>query len=152
MPIFKYPVKLTSDEREFLKQSTKSGSWTARQILRAKILLLADIDGPFQYVDVMIAKELDCALATVFNIRQRFCKAGSIEDTIFDKPRSGRPTLIDGAIDAHMTMIACSTPPEGRSQWTIRLIKDRLVTLEIVEKISHMTIARGLKKKKSSPG
>jgi len=147
MPIFKHPIKLDPEERTFLNQHVKSGKWTPRQVLRAKILLLADIDGPHQYVDSKISKELNCSLATVFNIRKRFCTKGSIEDTLFDKPRSGRPTLIDGTVDAHMTVIACSTPPEGRSQWTIRLIKDRLVSLEIVDEISHMTVARALKKR-----
>lgn len=152
MPIFKHPIKLTAEEREFLNKHTKSRAWTPRQVLRARILLLADIDGPYQYVDAAIAEELGCALATVFNIRKRFCTMGSIEDALFDKPRPGRPTLVDGAVEAHMTAIACSAPPEGRSQWTLRLIKDRLISLEIVDNISHMTIARGLKKKKSSRG
>lgn len=152
MPTFKHPVKLTAEERKFLNKSSKSGSWTPRQILRAKILLLADIDGPYQYMDSVIAKELGCSLTTVFNIRKRFCTMGSIEDALFDKPRPGRPTLVDGAVEAHMTAIACSVPPEGRSQWTLRLIQDRLISLEIVDKISHTTIARELKKKKLSRG
>ncbi len=148
MPLFKYPIKLDSDERDFLNMHIKSGDWTPRQVLRAKILLFADVEGPYQYTDEIIVKELNCALATAFNIRKRFCTTGSIEDTLFDKPRTGRPTLVDGAIDAHMTTIACSEPPKGRSKWTLRMIKDRLVTLEIVDQISHMTVARALKKKK----
>ena len=152
MPIFKHSVTLSAEEREFLNKHIKAGAWTPRQILRARVLLLADIDGPHCYSDPGIAKELECSLATVFNIRKRFCMLGSIEDALFDKPRSGRPNLADGLVDAHMTTIACSVPPEGRSQWTLRLIQDRLIKLEIVDTISHMTVARELKKKKLSPG
>jgi len=78
--------------------------------------------------------------------RRRFAKVKNIEDAIVDKPRSGRPTIIDGTVEAHMTAIACSTPPEGRARWTLKLIRDRIVTLEIVDKISPQTVNRCLKK------
>lgn len=148
MPVIKHPIKLEEQERDFLNKHIRSGNWTPRQVTRARILLLADIDGPHQYIDKKISKELQCSQATVFNTRKRFSLQGSIEDTLFDKPRPGRPKLVDGVIDAHMTTIACSTPPEGHAKWTLRMIKNRLITLEVVEKISHMTVGRALKKKK----
>jgi transposase len=147
----KHIIKLTEQERVFLKDQTKSGDWTPRQVTRAKILLLSDIDGP-ALQDKDISKAVNCSLATVCNRRRQFAKTGSVEDTIFDKPRSGRPRIIDGEIDAHMTAIACSTPPEGRTKWTLRLIRDRIISLKIVDGISHTTIAEGLKKKKLSHG
>lgn len=152
MPTFKYPIRLETSERDYLNLNTKSGNWTPRQVLRAKILLLADVDGPFQYVDTVVAKELGCSLTTIFNTRRRFCTLGSIEDAIFEKPRPGRPNLVDGAIDAHMTKIACSKPPKGRAKWSLRMVKNKLVVLEVIDQISHMTVARALKKKRLNHG
>lgn len=148
----KHLVQLTQEERAFLEQHTKSGDWTPRQVTRARILLLADIDGPEVALDEEICERVGCSLSTVSKRRKRFIQTGSIEDTIFDRPRNGRPTIIDGAVDAQMTAIACSNPPEGRSKWTLRLIRDRMVSLEVVDEISHSTVARALKKRKSNPG
>jgi transposase len=148
----KHHVRLTKTERTFLNEQTRSGNWTPRQVTRAKILILADIDGPDCLLDEEICEHLGCSLSTVSKRRKRFAETRSVEDTIFDKARPGRPTIVDGAVDAHMTSIACSEAPEGRSRWTLRLIKDRLVTLEVIDEISHTTVARALKKKKSNLG
>jgi putative transposase len=148
----KHLVHLTEAQRSFLEKQTKSGDWTPRQVIRAKILLLADVNGPEKLSDEDIVECLDCVLATVSNRRKRFALTKSVEKTIFDKPRSGRPTIVDGAVDAHMTTIACSEAPEGSSQWTLRLIRDRLISLEVIDKISYNTVGRMLKKKKSSRG
>lgn len=145
-------VALTEDEREFLDEQTKTGSWTPRQVMRAKILLLADRNGPKPMDDEDIVKELGCSLSSVRYRRKRFASTGCVEETIFDNPRSGRPSIVDGAVDAHMTTIACSTPPKGHAKWTLRLIKDRMVTLEVIDEISHSTVGRALKKKQSSHG
>jgi transposase len=69
-----------------------------------------------------------------------------------EKPRSGAPKKIDGRVEAQLTLLACSDPPEGRSQWTVRLLADRLVELEVVDSISHMSVQRVLKKMKLSLG
>ncbi len=148
----KHVIKLMPEERSFLKEQTKSGEWTPREVVRAKILLLADIDGPHVLMDEEISAKLKCSVSAVAYRRKRFAETGSVEDTIFDKARSGRPTIVDGALDAHMTTIACSEPPEGRARWTLRLIRDRLVTLEVTDDISHTTVASALKKKKSNLG
>ncbi len=141
-------VQLTNEERCLLEEQCKKGSWSPREVTRAKVLLLADMNGPSPMQDEDIAEKLNCSKSAVSYRRKRFfVTGGSIEDTIFDKPRSGRPTIIDGAVDAHMTTIACSTPPEGHSKWTLRLIKDRLVKLEIIDSISHTTVGDALKKK-----
>lgn len=145
-------VHLTEDERAFLKEHTKSGQWKPREVQRGKILLFADIYGPHAMQDSDIAKLLGCSISTVTLRRKRFAETQSIEDTIFDKIRSGRPTIVNGAVEAHITRIACTTPPEGHAKWTLNLIKDRIVALNIVDDISPMTIGRALKKKFSSHG
>lgn len=145
-------VLLTESERALLEEQIKHGSWSPREVIRAKILLFADLNGPTPLEDEDIALLLNCSVSSVAYRRKRFADTRSIEDTIFDKSRSGRPTIIDGAIDAHMTTIACSTPPEGHSKWTLRLIKDRLIALEVTDTISHTTVGQALKKKKSSLG
>ena len=145
-------VHLTDEERTFLEQQTKSGKWTPREVQRAKILLLAEINGQHVQLDQAIADTLGCSLSAVSYRRKRFATTQSVEDTIFDKARSGRPTIIDGAVDAHMTTIACSEAPDGRLKWTLKLIKDRLISLEVIENISSSTIGRALKKKKSNLG
>jgi transposase len=145
-------VYLTSEERIFLEKQTKKGSWKPREVIRAKIILEADQNGLNPLMDEEIATKLNCSKSSVSYRRKRFSDTQSVEDTIFDKPRSGRPGIVDGALDAHMTTIACTSPPEGHAQWSLRLIKDRLVALEIVDNISYSTIRRTLKKKKSNLG
>lgn len=139
-------VVLTPEERNLLLEATEMGSWTPREVTRARILLLADKNGEHALDDEEIAKELGCSLSSVRYRRKRFASSGSVEDTIFDKPRSGRPNIVDGAIEAHMATIACSNPPDGHSRWTLRLIKERLIELEVIDEISHATVARSLKK------
>jgi hypothetical protein len=145
-------VSLKPQERELLESQTKSGQWRPREIIRAKILLLADINGPDALPDAAIAKQLGCSEDCVVRRRKRFIKTQSIEDTIFDNPRSGRPTIVDGAVEAHVTMIACSTPPEGYAKWSLNLIRDRVVCLKIIDDISPSTVGRTLKKKSLNLG
>lgn len=144
-------IHLTEQERKFLEEHCKKGDWSPRIVLRAKILLLADQKGNPLF-DHEIAEALGISLSTVRYRRRRFAETKSVEDTLFDKERAGRPTIIDGAVDAHMTAIACSEAPEGHAKWTLRLIKDRMIALEVVDNISHATVGRTLKKKKSSHG
>lgn len=145
-------VHLTEDERSLLIQQTASGQWTPREVIRAKILLLADVNGPHAMQDEEISKHLGCSKSSVIYRRRRFATTRSIEDTIFDTPRPGRPTIVDGAVDAHITMIACSTPPEGSARWTLNLVRDRVVSLNVIDNISRSTVSRALKKKRSNPG
>ena len=145
-------VLLTDEERALLEEQTKHGSWSPREVTRAKILLLADFNGPHCLEDEAIAEKLNCSLSSVAYRRKRFADTRSVEDTIFDKARSGRPTIVDAAVDAHVTMIACSTPPEGFARWSLNLIRDRVVSLEIIDDISSSTIGRTLKKKSLNLG
>jgi transposase len=145
-------VHLTTNERSFLEQNIKSGQWRPREVLRAKILLLADVHGPDALQDPEISKNLGVSINAVTSRRKRFAETQSIEDTLFDKPRRGRPTIVDGAVEAHVTMIACSTPPEGHAQWSLNLIRDRVVSLKVIDDISSATVGRVLKKKSLNLG
>lgn len=145
-------VHLTDEERSFLEQNIRSGQWRPREVQRAKILLLADINGPHAMQDFEISQSLGCSECAVTSRRKRFAETQSIEDTIFDRPRTGRPTIVDGAVEAHVTMIACTTPPEGYARWSLNLIRDRVVTLNVIDNISSSTVGRVLKKKSLSHG
>jgi Homeodomain-like domain len=145
-------VHLTAKERDFLIQQTRIGQWKPREVIRAQILLLADVNGPNALEDKEICARLGCSKPAVVMRRKRFAQTQSIEDTIFDTYRSGRPTIVDGAVEAHITKIACSHPPKGNAQWSLRLIRDRVVSLEVIDDISASTVGRILKKKKSSLG
>ena len=145
MPAKKHRVQLSKKQRKQLKRLSRHGKVEARKLSRARILLLADENRPKGgLTDAQIHDLLDVSGSTVVRVRQRFGNSGA-DAAITDKPRSGRPTKFSGEHRAKVTAIACSTPPEGRSQWTLRLIADRLVQLEEVETISHQTVKRILK-------
>ncbi len=134
-------VKLKSKEREKLKQIISKGVEKARKITRCRILLLAD-EGKS---DTRIIETLDAARNTVRTIRCRYTQEG-LEAAINEQSRSGAPNKFSGRQKAKITAIACSNPPEGRGRWTLRLIADKVVELEMVNSISHQTVKRILKK------
>lgn len=140
-------VSLNEQEREELKQYLRKGKSSARSLTRARILLLADEGRD----DEMIAETLKVSKSTVSRIRTRYCESG-LDFALHEKARSGAPTKIDGRIEAQLTLLACSEPPDGRSKWTVRLLTDRLVEMEVVDSISHMSVQRLLKKMKLSLG
>jgi transposase len=138
-----YSVRLKEEEREELSQYLRRGKSSARSLTRARILLLADEGRP----DVEIAEALKVSKSTANRIRKRYCEGG-LEFALYERARSGAPSKIDGRIEAQLTLLACSEPPDGRSKWTLRLLADRLVELEAVDSISHMSVQRLLKKMK----
>jgi hypothetical protein len=143
-------VLLTDEQRQHLDNLIRSGSARARIITRARILLLADrskASGNHARTDQQIVDALHCSKGTVQNIRHRFLDEG-LEAALADKPRPGasmRPK-ITGEIEAQLIAAACSAPPEGRARWTLKLLADRLVELELVESVSCDTIHRVLKR------
>lgn len=143
----KYVVHLTVDERAELEALTRRGSAKARRLKHALILLAAD-DGD---TDDEIAVKFRTHANTVQRVRQRFVEEG-LESALSEKPRPGKVPLLDGHQEAHLIALACSGPPEGRVQWTMQLLADKLVELGIVESISDETVRRVLKRGKSSPG
>jgi transposase len=142
-----FVVNLTKEDREYLNQFIRSGKALARSLTRARILLMAD-EG---YSNKEIVDVLKTTRPTVNRIRKRYYQEG-LDSAINDKPRSGAPPKIDGTIEAQVTLLACSEPPEGRSSWTLQLIADKLVELEAIDSISAMSIQRILKKVRPSRG
>jgi hypothetical protein len=144
----KYVVKLTAEERERLKALIQSGKHAARKLTRARILLKADASGAGEgWSDSQIAAALDTGLVTVARVRQQLVAEG-FEAVLTPKrsPASARPRIFDGAAEAKLTALACSEPPKGRARWTLRLLEDKVVELNIVARVSDNTIGRTLKK------
>ncbi len=144
-----HEVALTAEQRETLIQNSKSGDWSPREVRRALIFLKADKNGESKK-DLQIAEEMHCSQYTVTKLRERFAKEGL--EVIHDKPRTGRPKIIDGDIEAHIIAVACSEAPAGRERWTLRLIAGRVVTLTDVESCSYGTVRTILKKTKLNLG
>jgi transposase len=142
-----YHVRLKKEEREGLSRYLRRGKSSARSQTRARILLLADEGRD----DGEISEALKVSKSTANRIRKRYCEGG-LEFALHEKARSGAPTRMDGRIEVQLTLLACSEPPDGRSKWTLRLLADRLVELEAVDSISHMSVQRLLKKMKSNRG
>jgi len=136
-----FVVKLNGEERDELIQYLRKGKSPARSQTRAKIHLLSD-EG---LEDDEIDETLKVSKSTVSGIRKRYCEGG-LDYALHEKPRSGAPTKIDGKIEAQLTMLACSEPLYGRSKWTLKLLADKLVEMEVVDSISHMSVQGVLKK------
>jgi transposase len=153
MPHKKYLVTLTADEREWLAGLVCAGRRSALTLTRARILLKADqADGGPAWEDADIAEALDCSARTVERVRQRFVERG-LEQALGRKPqdRPSRERKFDGAAEARLIALACSAPPEGRARWTLKMLADKLVELEVFESVSDETVRRVLKKTNSSP-
>lgn len=138
-----HKVRLNKKERKYLQAIVQTGADKARKITRCRVLLLAD--GTKGKTDEQISDSLKVCLATVFNIRRRYSRAG-VEAAINDLPRSGQPPKFNGKPAARITAIACSTPPAGRARWSLRLLADQIVQLDIVDSISHQSVSNILKK------
>ena len=138
-------IHLTREERSSLKTLFRSGKGANRQQTRARILDMLDRKAP----PAKIAQALCCGVATVYNVKRRYETEG-FEAALTDKPRSGRPVVINGAQRAKITALACSDAPDGHSRWTLRLLADKAVQLGFVETISHNAVKEILKKTNSS--
>ena len=148
MPRKQYVVTLTATEREQLECLVRSGRRSARSITRARILLLADQgEGGPAWEDWRVAEALGCGHRTVERIRERFVTDG-IDAALTARPRPlpPRERVLDGAAEAKLIALACSATPDGRKAWTLRMLADKLVELEMVETVSHETVRRTLKK------
>ena len=143
----KYTVTLTSEERQQLLQLTHQNKLGARRLKRAQILLLAD-EG---HRDETIAEMLYVGESTVHRTRQKFV-TGGLEFALSELPRPGGKRKLDGKAEAFLVATACSAPPAGRGEWTMQLLADRLVEVNLVEQISDETVRRVLKKMSSSLG
>ena len=142
-----YVVDLTPDEREELLGLLKGGHARVRKTNRARILLLAD-EGR---TDEEVAEALLTSVSTVERTRKRFVEGG-LERALNESPRPGGKRKLTGKQEAYVVALACSDPPEGKKRWSMKLLADRLVELEIVEEISDETVRRTLKKGTLSRG
>ena len=136
---------MSKEERQELETLIRSGTSSARTQTRARILLLSDKGQNKQKKAEEIASALLCSLPTITSIRKKFVEGG-IENALYDKARPGAIPKITGEIEAQLTMLACSAPPEGRSRWTLQLLADKLVELKLVDSISDVAVMKRLKK------
>ena len=151
MPIKRYVVTLTADERDQLEALTRAGKRSARTITRARILLLADQgEGGPGREDRWIAEALGCGHRTVERVRERFV-TGGLDAALTHKPQAkpSREPVLDGAAEARLIALACEEAPDGRRRWALRMLADKLVELEVVESVSRGTVRRVLKKTSS---
>lgn len=149
-----YKVTLSKDEREELIGITRSGKHAAKKIMHALILINVD-RGPFateRQTNEEICKVLKIGMRTIDRVKKRFVEEGfeaalkmAPTSRIYDK-------LVDGDIEAHLIAVACGEPPKGFARWSLRLLADKLVELQVVESISHETVRRTLKKTNLSLG
>jgi len=134
----KYPVILDREEREELERVTRAGKHHAQVIRRAQILLWSDAGKQ----DKEVMELLGCAPMTVSSTRERWVK----EKRITDLPGKGREAKLDAKQASLLIALACSDAPEGRAEWTMQMLADRLVALKVVDRISDETVRRTLKK------
>ena len=149
----KYAVELTEAERAQLRTLVGTGIAPARMLTRARILLKADQgEGGAAWADAAIAGALEVHPATVARIRRQFVEAGMEAALSRKRPDRVYARVLDGVAEAHLVAVACSDPPTGRERWTLRLLADELVRLEVVAAVSHETVRRTLKQTTSNRG
>ena len=146
----KYVVRLTDEQREQIERLLRRGRAHARKLLYARILLKADADVPDRWTDERIAEAFEISTATVARERRRFCEEGLEVALMPKKPGRPRRRVLDGRAEAHLIALSCSSAPEGRDHWSVRLLADRMVELGYVESVSYETVRRTLKKTSSS--
>jgi transposase len=150
----KYTVTLIPEERQQLHDLIAAGKAAAKKLAHARILLKADAapGGP-NWTDERIAQAVEVSTDTVARVRQRFVEHG-LEAALVRKQqdRPSRQPVLDGRAEARLIALACSAPPEGRPEWTMQLLADRLVELKVVDTVSDETVRRALKKTRSSRG
>ena len=140
----KYVVRLTDVERATLERIVKKLKGSSSKVRRAQVLLKADADGP-AWTDAEIAEAYGCRRQTVENIRERLVTEG-FEPTLNGLPRKSRSKLLDGEQEAKVVATRLGPPPAGFANWTLRLLAERIVELEIAPSISYETVRRTLKK------
>lgn len=141
-----YIVRLTDEERETLRGVIKKLVGSSQKVRRAQILLKADVGGP-KWTDARIAEAFDCQVRTIEKLRKRFVEDG-FDVALNGKKRSTPPRkkILDGEQEAKVIALRLGPAPEGCGNWSLRLLADKVVELEIVDSISHETVRQTLKK------
>jgi transposase len=149
----KYVVRLSTEEREQLQALLRKGKGPARRLLKARILLKADVsDAGEGWSDNEIIRALDTSASMVYRVRKQLVEEG-FAAVLSRKQRASPavPRIFDGEKEAKLIALACSKPPKGRTRWTLRLLENKVVELGIAERASDSTIGRTLKKTFCSP-
>lgn len=142
----KYIVRLSEQERQSCKDVIEKLKGTSQKVRRAQILLKVDADGP-SWTDARIAEAFSCRLQTIENLRKR-CVTESFELALSGLKRQTPPTqpLLDGKGEAKLISMRLGKPPAGYGRWSLQLLADELVALEVVDSISYETVRKTLKK------
>lgn len=143
----KYIIKLTSEERDHLEDITHKGQISARVLKRANILLLCHQN---KYEDKEIAEILSSSTSTIFRVKRNFSENG-LDSALYEGSRPGVPKKLGVSEEALLVSLACSTPPKGRSRWTLSLLANELILLTNLESVSTETVRRCLKDKHLKP-
>jgi hypothetical protein len=149
----KYVVRLSGEERERVETLIRKGKSPAQRLLKARILLKADVsEGRDGWSDSQITKALETTPSMVHRVRKQLVEEGF--DAVLSRKQRAMPAvarIFDGEKEAKLIALACSKPPKGRARWTLRLLENKVVELNIVDRASDSTIGRALKKTFSSP-
>jgi transposase len=146
-------VTLTDTERTALRELIAAGEAPARKLTHARILLKADeSSGGPGWSDSAITEALEISGPTVGRVRKRYVTEGLDAALNHRPPKAQRPPKLDGRQEAHLIALACSDPPPGHARWTLRLLADKMVELEFIDYVSHVTVWQTLKKTNSSRG
>ena len=149
----KYVVRLSCEEREQLEAAIRKGKSPAQRLLKARILLKADVSEAGEgWSDSRIIRALETSASMIYRVRKQLVEEG-FEAVLNRKQRAmpAVPRIFDGEKEAKLIALACSKPPKGRARWTLRLLENKVVELNIVDHASDSTIGRTLKKTFSSP-
>ena len=153
MPARKYKVTLTIEEREELTALVNKGKGAAGKLKRSRILLMADetqANGGWKDADIVQA--LHTSRRTVERTRQKCVEMGIEAAINHTHPRKTKPKVLDGAAEARLAQLACSQAPDGHEKWSLQMLADKLIELEVVETVSYETVRTTLKKMNLSPG
>ena len=149
----KYVVRLSGEEREWLETLIRKGKSSARRLVKARILLKADVSEAGEgWSDNRIIRALDTSPSLVYRVRKQLVEEGF--EAVLSRKQRATPAvarIFDGEKEAKLIALACSKPPKGRARWTLRLLENKVVELGIVDRASDSTIGRTLKKTLSSP-
>jgi hypothetical protein len=148
----KYVVRLSGEEREHLEALIRKGKGSARRLLKARILLKADVSEAGEgWSDGRIIEALETNASMVCRVRKQLVEEGF--EAVLSRKQRATPAvarIFDGEKEAKLIALACSKPPKGRARWTLRLLENKVVELDIVDRASDSTIGRVLKKTRSS--
>lgn len=156
MPTKKHLIELSSEERSGLEKVSHSNRASIREKTRARILLLSDLNVAREQEgsrsDSEIASQLGCSLQTVANVRGRAIERGALESIRRREQHKRKARKLDGRQEAQLVALTCAAPPRGRAVWSLVLLREKLIELQIVEHVGLETIRTTLKKTHSSRG